>query len=67
MISIVEEPVIAFSAPVNQAIEIIVLERGILLAIRFSVVARLYDISFASGFQEGFEPAVDQCDFVFLK
>ena len=56
MISIVEEPVIAFFTSVNQAIEVVVPAGEILLAVRFFAVARLYDISLAPGFQERFEP-----------
>ena len=59
MISIVEEPVIAFFTSVNQAIEVVVPPREILLAVRFFAVARLYDISLALGFQEGFESGVN--------
>ena len=67
MISIVEEPVIAFFTSVNQAIEVVVPSREILLAVRFFAVARLYDISIALGFQEGFEPVVNQCNFILSK
>ena len=59
MFSIIEEPVVAFFTTVNQAIEVLVPSKEILLAVRFFAVARLYDISLALGFQEGFEPGVN--------
>ena len=67
MLSIVEEPVVAILAPVNQAIEVLVPAREILLAARFSAVVGLYDIALASSFQKGFEPRVDQCNFILSK
>ena len=67
MISIVEEPVIAFFTSVNQAIEVVVTPKEILLAVRFFAVTRLYDISLVPGFQEGFEPVFNQCNSVLSK
>ena len=67
MISIVEEPVIAFCTSVYQAVAVVVPPSEILLAICFFAVARLYDISLASGLQEGFEPCVNQCSFILSK
>ena len=67
MISIVEEPVIAFFTSVNQAIEVVVMAREILLAARFFAVARLYYISLAPGFQKRFEPRINQCNLILSK
>ncbi|MAB55192.1 MAG: hypothetical protein CMN93_04780 [Synechococcus sp. CPC35] len=67
MISIVEEPVIAFFTSVNQPIEVLVTAREILFTVRFFAVARLYDISLAPGIQERFEPCINQCNFILPK
>ena len=64
MIPTVEEPVAAFFRSINQAIEDVVPARKSLLAVRFCIVARLYDISLAPGFKERPEPGVDECRFI---